>query len=77
MKVHVDLFVNLKKYAPSDDSSFEMEIEHGAKIKAVLEVLKIPVEEKVIILINGRNADESDPLKEEDTITLFSPLSGG
>jgi sulfur carrier protein ThiS len=77
MKVHVDLYVNLKKYAPADDSSFEMEIEHGAKIKAVLEALKIPAEEKVIILINGRNADESDPLKEEDTLTLFSPLSGG
>jgi len=77
MKVRVDLYVNLKKYAPSGDSSFEMQIESGATIKTVLEVLKIPAEEKPVVLINGRNADESDPLKERDTITLYSPISGG
>ena len=77
MKVRVDLYVNLKKYAPSGDSSFEIQIESGATIKTVLEVLKIPAEEKLVILINGRNADESDRLKEKDTITLYSPISGG
>ena len=77
MKVRVDLYVNLKKYAPFGDSSFELQIEPGATIKTVLEVLKIPAEEKVVVLINGRNADESDPLKEKDTITFYSPISGG
>jgi sulfur carrier protein ThiS len=77
MKVRVDLYVNLKKYAPSGDSSFEIQIEPGATIKTVLEVLKIPAEEKVVVLINGRSADESDPLKEKDTITFYSPISGG
>lgn len=77
MKLRVDLYVNLKKYAPSGDSSFEIQIEPGATIKTVLEVLKIPAEEKVVVLINGRNADESDPLKEKDTITFYSPISGG
>ena len=77
MKVHVDLYVNLKKYAPSGDSSFEIQLESGDTVKTVLEVLKIPVEEKVVILVNGRNADEADPLKEKDTITLYSPISGG
>lgn len=77
MKVHVDLYVNLKKYAPTGESSFEIELESGATVKAVLEVLKIPAEEKAIVLINGRNADESNPLKEKDTITLYSPISGG
>ena len=77
MKVHVDLYVNLKKYAPADDSSFELQFEPGATVKTVLEVLKIPAEEKTVILINGRNAVESDLLKEKDTITLYSPISGG
>jgi len=77
MKVHVDLYVNLKKYAPAGDSSFEIELESGATVKSVLTVLKIPVDEKAILLINGRNADESSPLKEKDSITLYSPISGG
>lgn len=77
MKVQVDLYVNLKKYAPADDSSFEIQLESGATINTVLEVLKIPAEEKTVVLVNGRNADESDPLKENDIITLYSPISGG
>jgi sulfur carrier protein ThiS len=77
MKVHVDLYVNLKKYAPEGDSSFEIQLESGATVKTVLEVLKIPAEEKTVVLVNGRNADESDPLREKDIITLYSPISGG
>lgn len=77
MKVQVDLYVNLKKYAPADDSSFEIQLESGATVKTVLEVLKIPAEEKTVVLVNGRNADESDPLRGKDIITLYSPISGG
>ena len=77
MKIHVDLYVNLKKYAPADDSSFELQLEPGVTVKTVLEVLKIPAEEKTVILVNGRNANKSDRLKENDTITLYSPISGG
>jgi sulfur carrier protein ThiS len=77
MKVHVDLYVNLKKYAPAGESSFEIQLESGATVKTVLEVLKIPADEKAIVLVNGRNAIESKPLKEKDIITLYSPISGG
>ena len=77
MKVHVDLYVNLKKYAPSGENSFEIQLESGATVKTVLKILKIPADEKPIVLVNGRNADESNPLKEKDTITLYSPISGG
>ena len=57
MKVHVDLYVNLKKYAPTGDSSFEIQLESGATVKTVLEILKIPAEDKVFILVNGHNTD--------------------
>ncbi|MGW8300933.1 MAG: MoaD/ThiS family protein [Desulfobacterales bacterium] len=77
MKVNVNLYVNLKKYAPEGNSSFDVQLESSATVKTVLEVLKIPRDEKVIVLVNGRNADESYSLKEKDTITLYSPLSGG
>ena len=77
MKVNVNLYVNLKKYAPEGNSSFDVQLDSGVTVKAVLEVLKIPRDEKVIVLVNGRNAGESSPLKEKDTVTLYSPLSGG
>ncbi len=77
MKVHVDLYVNLKKYAPEGNSSFDVQLESGATVKAVLEILKIPADEKAIVLVNGRNANESNSLKERDTVALYSPISGG
>ena len=77
MKVHVDLYVNLKKYAPQGNSSFDVQLESGATVETILEILKIPTDEKAIVLVNGRNADESSPLKEKDTVTLYSPISGG
>ena len=77
MKVHVDLYVNLKKYAPTDDSSFDIQLGSSATVKTVLEILKMPVEEKAIVLVNGRHSDDWSDLKEGDTVTIFSPLSGG
>ena len=77
MKVQVDLYVNLKKYAPEGNSSFDVQLESGATVKTVLEILKLPADEKAIVLVNGRNADETKPLKDKDTVTLYSPISGG
>lgn len=77
MKVHVKLYVNLKKYAPVDDSSFEIQLESGACIKKLLDFLKIPLYEKRVVLVNGHHSGDLNPLKEGDTLTLFSPLSGG
>lgn len=77
MKVHVQLYVNLKKYAPADDSAFEIQVESGARIKTLLEILKIPSSEERIVLVNGHHSDDLSPLKAGDTVTLFSPLSGG
>ncbi len=77
MKVQVQLYVNLKKYAPAGDSSFEIQLESGARIKTLLAVLKIPSQEPRIALVNGRHSEDSSPLKDGDTVTLFSPLSGG
>ena len=77
MKVHVNLYVNLKKYAPQGNSSFDVQLESGATVKAVLKILKIPADEKSVVLINGRNADETSALREKDTVTLYSPISGG
>ena len=76
MKVRVELYVNLKKYAPEGNSSFDVQLSSGATFKTVLKILKIPADEKVIVLVNGRNADESSPLQEKDTVTLYSPISG-
>jgi molybdopterin converting factor small subunit len=77
MKVYVKLYVNLKKYAPADDNSFEIQLESGARIKTLLETLKIPSYEERVVLVNGHHSDDLSPLKEGDTVTLFSPISGG
>jgi molybdopterin converting factor small subunit len=77
MNVHVNLYVNLRKYAPAGDSSFEIQLESGARVETLLAVLKIPSYEERIVLVNGRHADDLSPLKEGDIVTLFSPLSGG
>ena len=77
MEVNVELYANFKKYSPIGESTFKMQLESDATVKIALEVIKIPSYEKAIVLINGRHADALSPLKEKDTITLFSPMSGG
>lgn len=72
--------VNVKLFATLRDGRFKEEkakLEGNIQVKDVISKYNIPVEEVRICLINGRDADFSQSLKDGDTLSLFPPVGGG
>ena len=79
MIVDVKLFASLREYLPADAQDFTAKAPAaaGAKVKTLLDWLKLPVELPKVILINGRHANETDEVQEGDVVSVFPPISGG
>jgi len=78
MKIRVNLFVNLRQYAPEgEDGVFEIELGLGETVGRLIEILKVPSTVKRVILVNGCHADEDTHLTDGDTVTLFPTMEGG
>jgi molybdopterin converting factor small subunit len=76
IKITVKLFATLRKYGPD---KLYLELPEGSTIKVVLNKVKIPKEEKnLILMINGLPLyDRNFVLKNQDTLAIFPPLAGG
>lgn len=77
MKVQVDILANLKQYAPGGKGNFALDLASGATVETLVKRLKIPQNVKMIILVNGRRADNGTPLTDADEIRVFPPIEGG
>ncbi len=72
--------VNVKLFATLRDGRFKEEkanINENTQISDVISKYNIPREEVKICLINGRDADLNQILKNGDTLSLFPPVGGG
>jgi sulfur carrier protein ThiS len=56
---------------------YDLRIEKGSTIRAVLSFLGIPVSETKIILVNGRPKEIDDVLANSDRLAIFPPVAGG
>ena len=74
--VTVKLFATLRKYSVPKSV---IEIPEGSTIKSVLKKVKIPNEEKkLIIMVNGLpRYDRNLVIKDKDTLAIFPPIGGG
>ena len=77
MIVQVSLFANLRQYAPEGENVFKLELGPGATAGRLVETLKIPSTVNLVILVNGRQANEETSLADGDSVTLFPPIAGG
>ncbi len=77
MKVHVNMYANLKPYSPNGESRFTLNMACGSTLKNLIETLNIARNVKMVILVNGRRADMETSLSPEDKITLYPPIEGG
>ena len=78
MKVKV--FTSLRQYIPSSDKHLDgdkWDVPNGAKIIDVLAMLKLPEDQELILLVNGRHADKDRVLGEGDVLHVFPPVIGG
>jgi sulfur carrier protein len=72
--------VNVKLFATLRDGRFKEEkanINENTQISDVISKYNIPKEEVKICLLNGRDADLNQTLKNGDTLSLFPPVGGG
>lgn len=77
MDVQVKLYGLFQKYAPERQQEFKLELPSTATVGGVLKILKIPLDQDRILLVNGRRSEPERKLEPEDTIVIFSPLAGG
>ena len=77
MKVQVNLFANLVKYAPEGKNAFSLELKSSDCVKNLIVQLGIPPEVRKIIIVNGRHSPEDTALNEGDEVTFMTPVEGG
>jgi molybdopterin converting factor small subunit len=76
MQIFVQLYGDLKKYAPGNHSKFELTLVPGATLGDVHGMLAIP-EEGHVSLINGRRSEKNARFEAGDALVLLPPISGG
>ena len=80
MNLEVKTYATLREFSPPDTAlgeSFKIEIS-GNKIIDVINYLKIPLKQQLIIMVNGiRISDLNYELKKDDLIVFFPQLAGG
>ncbi|HKM02088.1 MAG TPA: MoaD/ThiS family protein [Sedimentibacter sp.] len=72
--------VNVKLFATLRDGRFKEEkvkLQDNTQVKDIICKYAIPIEEVKICLVNGRDADLNQSLKNGDTLSLFPPVGGG
>jgi sulfur-carrier protein len=77
MKVHVDLYANLKKFSSDGLGRLDLDLPADATVQAVIEQLRIPPAVRAVILVNGRRGAADTQLSDGDRLTLFPPMEGG
>ena len=79
MRVRVQLFASLARYAPEagEDGFQEMELDDGAAVENLLSRLGVPREAIKLIFVNGVHADPGTLLKHGDRVGVFPPVAGG
>jgi sulfur-carrier protein len=72
--VIVKLFATLREGRFAEETR---ECESGADVASIVRDLGIPGKEAALILINGRHADLSTQLSDQDVLAIFPPIGGG
>ncbi len=79
MNVQLKLFATLRKYLPpgTQGSACDVALPDGARASDLLSQFGVPVDEHLIILVNGRGADPDALLKDGDVVAAFPAMAGG
>ncbi len=79
MRVRVKLFGIFCDFLPpgNEGSGFWLDLQEEARVKDILSRLKIPEDLARSIIYNGRVGEENQALREDDTVAIFSPITGG
>ena len=54
-----------------------MEFPEGSTPEEIMKTIGVPREEVAILLVNGLDGKFDQPLKDQDTVSIFPPVGGG
>ena len=80
MPLHLMVHVIVKLFATLREGRFTVETREyqpGSDVGRVIRDLGISENEAALILINGRHADLSTQLNDQDVLAVFPPVGGG
>lgn len=77
MRITVKLFTELRRYAPNDHGSFELDLPPESSVDMILDRLGVPPDLDLVISIGGELADRQTRLADGDTVVIFTPAEGG
>ena len=80
MKVELNLFASLARYAPDKTVSHGhrmLDVAEGTTIMGLLNRLELPIDKIRMIFLNGLHATGDEVLKDGDRVGVFPPVAGG
>ncbi len=77
MRIKLKTYGLLRKYIPGEVNPYEMEIEEGTTVGALLNTLKIPNEYVPIVTVGEKKVEMSYIIKDGDELTLLPIMGGG
>lgn len=81
MDITIRLYGALRHYRIADGEAmhrpFVTEVEQGATVETVLELLGIPPHLISALAVNGEQAETTSALSDGDTVHIFPPAAGG
>jgi len=80
MKVELNLFASLARYAPDKTLSHGhrmLDVAEGTTIMGLLNRLELPIDKIRMIFLNGLHATSDEVLRDGDRLGVFPPVAGG
>jgi molybdopterin converting factor small subunit len=79
MKISVGLYAILQNYLPADNAGrrCDVEVEDGATVGDLLQLLKVPVKLAALRLVNGVQSKPDRQLSDGDKVSIFPQIAGG
>ncbi len=74
MHIKVRLFATLRE---NRGKELKLSLQDQATPEDVINELDIPKADVAILLVNGRDGDFTQELKEGDVVSIFPPVGGG
>lgn len=74
MKVKVKLYGDYLRYGTDENL---VEVEENSSVNDLLNKLQISERHYIIVLVNMKRVWFEEKLKDNDTVSIFSPVGGG
>lgn len=79
MRILVKLSTTLRDCVPGYDAEagLSLDMPEGTSVRELARHIQVPSEEIKIVMINGRQSEATDTLRDGDRVALFPAVGGG